>query len=114
MSEPTVQPVEEIASACGVSTQQVQEIVRQAFNYLHRTAFFREEKSTAAIMESYFQFGQEACFHLAGLFALDRDLSDDRNPDRVIDETMLRFDPDGWTHFCATTVASWRAERSTP
>lgn len=59
--------LQRIAAATVCDPEQVREIVRLSLQALHKTAFCDEKNVTAALMECCWAFGDEACFHLAGI-----------------------------------------------
>lgn len=82
--------IEAIAQEAGVLPSQVQVVATAVLRALHRTAITGERGLTAAVMESRFCFGPEACYHFTGLLEHQRTESD---PDLPWSETIMRFDP---------------------
>jgi hypothetical protein len=76
-----------IGSEVGVAPEIVRSCVTAALRELHRIAVVSHIKNTGAIMETYFCFGPEACYHLAGILITGAD--DDQR--RALTETMMRF-----------------------
>ncbi len=76
---------ENIASQVGCTAEQVRQVVTTALRLLHEAAHF-DKTCNRDILESRFQFGEDACFHLGGILY---EWEDDENP--IIVETLQRF-----------------------
>jgi hypothetical protein len=59
--------IAEICQASDCSPEQMRIIVSIALRSLHKIAVCDERNVTAAIMECYWLFGDEACYHLGGI-----------------------------------------------
>jgi hypothetical protein len=82
--------IEAIAQEAAVSPAQVQQVATAVLRALHRTAVTNQEGLTAAVMETRFCFGPEACYHFTGLLEHQRTESD---PELPWSETIMRLDP---------------------
>jgi hypothetical protein len=58
---------------------------------LHRESFCSEERSTGRLIQCYWLFGAEACYHLGGVL---EEYRRDHDPDGIPwSETLARLDP---------------------
>ena len=79
-----------MATEAGVTEDQVRRVAVAVLRSLYRTALTDPEGLTAAVMETYFCFGAESCYHLTGLLEHQRTMSD---PELPWPETIQRFAP---------------------
>jgi hypothetical protein len=106
--EPSSEIVNRIASQTVCEPEQVREIVRLAFEALHKIAFCDERNVTAALMECCWTFGEEACYHLGGILEEARVGTD---PGIPWSEFFLRFYPDSPRQF-RPIVEEWAKDRT--
>jgi hypothetical protein len=85
-----------IASATVCEPEQVREVVRLAFETLHKIAFCDEKNVTAALVECYYTFGEGPCYHLSGILEEARIGTDSELP---WSEFLARFSPQSWPQF---------------
>lgn len=78
-------------SACDKAT--VRRIATLVLRELHRVAATDEQVTTAAIMETRWSFGTEACYHLGGLLKYHDDCSNQpgQMTQSLVPETLRRF-----------------------
>ncbi len=101
--------LEQVAAEAGISKHQARQAVTAALRALHRVAVTDPKGATAALMESYFCFGGEACFHVFGLLEEARTHGD---PDLPWSETIERFAPQLRPY--ASVVDKWVRDRERP
>jgi hypothetical protein len=97
----------EICEISGCSTEQVRTIVGLGLRALHKVAVCHEWNVTGAMMECYWAFGEEACYHFGGI------LEEARRQGRADSwsETYARFAPGSWDKF-RPVLEGWQGERS--
>ncbi|MGH9686292.1 MAG: hypothetical protein ACRD5K_04275 [Candidatus Acidiferrales bacterium] len=100
--------VNRIAAATACEPEQVFEVVRLAFQALHKTAFCDEKNVTAALMQCCWAFGDEACFHLSGLLEEARVGTDHELP---WSEFMARFLPDAQRQL-SPIIDEWQNDKT--
>jgi hypothetical protein len=100
-----------IAQATGVEPGKVTEVVQLAFEELHRIAIVDEKGPTAAVIEACFSFGDEAAFHLMGLYASEHDYHDREDEAGIWSETAMRLIPSAYRERC-DRIAPWFSERA--
>jgi hypothetical protein len=72
--------------------------------HLHKCAFTDKMAMTAALLEVYFNFGPEACYHFGGILETARTRSD---PDLPWAETLERFAPE--VKSFSSVLSEWSA-----
>lgn len=97
------------ASHAGITPRQARYAVASALRSLHREAITRQEGVTAAVVETRFNFGIEACYHICGLFEHQR-LNCDH--DLPWSETLMRFAPE--TRKYRALIDYWLANGGDP
>lgn len=82
-----------IEEESGCDGETVRRIVTLLLRELHRIAATDEDVTTAAIMDTYWNFGTEACYHLGGLLMYHEDGTNEpgHQSDSLVPETMRRF-----------------------
>ena len=98
----------EICEISGCSSEQVRTIVGLGLRTLHKVAVCHEWNVTAAIMECYWAFGEEACYHLGGILEEARRQG---SSDIPWSEAYARFAPGNWDKF-RPVLERWQDERS--
>lgn len=68
--------IRSIAARNAVTPTQVREVATDILRALHRNAVTDPRGLTSALLESRFAFGEEAAYHLAALFDIDRRMHD--------------------------------------
>ncbi|HYC32864.1 MAG TPA: hypothetical protein VEB59_11295 [Gemmatimonadales bacterium] len=109
MSDDYRPSIEQIAAESGITIEQARKALTAGLRSLHRTAVTHQEGVTAALMQSYFCFGGEACFHVFGLLEEARMNCD---ADLPWSETMERFAPQLRPY--ASVVERWLHDRDRP
>jgi len=101
--------IAQIANDARCSEEQARRAITAALRSLHRTTVTDRRSVTAAIMECYWLFSPEACFHLAGILEETRVTT---HPDLPWSETMERFAP----HLkpFSAILDKWRASGERP
>lgn len=94
-----------VAAEAGVTEDQARRIATAVLRGLHRAALVEQRGLTDAMLEAYFSFGQEACYHFVGLLEKQRL---DHDPDLPWSETISRFAPHLWVY--ESVREKWLAE----
>ena len=97
------------ASHSGISHEQARRAVTSALRSLHKAAVTTQEGVTNSLLETRFNFGVEACYHLAGLFEHQRVNCDNDIP---WSETLTRMAPE--TRVYRALVDRWLAGDGDP
>jgi hypothetical protein len=82
--------IDAIANGAGVTPEQARHVATAVMRALHRTAVTDQTGLTAAVLETYYCFGPEACYHFTGLLEENRTSCD---PELPWSETLSRFAP---------------------
>ena len=101
--------IAQIAVEAGCTEDQARRAVTAALRSLHRTTVTDQRSVTAAILNTYFLFSPEACYHFAGILEETRITTD---PELPWEETMARFAPH-LKPFCAI-LDKWRPAGERP
>jgi hypothetical protein len=90
MSESILQKIER---ETGCELDQIARIVALALRDLHLVAATKPEVTTAALVDCYYNFGTEACYHLGGLLAYHdyKTNQPDAYAESLMPETMQRL-----------------------
>jgi len=82
-----------VAKESGCDGETVRRVAILLLRELHRIAATDESVTSGAIMETYWNFGTEACYHLGGLLAYHDDGTNQpgHQTDSLVPETMRRF-----------------------
>lgn len=85
--------IERISEESGCDKATVRRIATLVLRELHRVAATDDQVTTAAIMETYWNFGTEACYHLGGLLMYHDDRSNQpgRVTESLVPETLRRL-----------------------
>lgn len=84
--------VAKISEEANCSPEKVCDIVSEALKALHKIAYCDKYGVTAALRETYFHLGPEACYHLGGIII--ESCSDDSDEAGIWSEVLERFAPD--------------------
>ncbi len=82
---------ETVCQESGCPPEQVSKVATAALKVLHKIAYGDERNVTAALMQCYWMFGSEACYHLGGLLEEARIWTDS---ELSWSETLERLDPE--------------------
>jgi myo-inositol catabolism protein IolC len=85
--------LEIIVKESGCDSETVRRIATLVLRELHRIAATDENVTTGAIMETYWSFGTEACYHVGGLLMYHDDGTNrpGHQTESLVPETMHRF-----------------------
>jgi hypothetical protein len=100
-----------IAQATGIQPEKLREVVQLALEELHRITIVDEKGPTAAVIETCFSFGDEAAFHLIGLFASEHAYHGRDDDAGMWSEVARRFIPTAYAEGC-DRIAPWFAEKA--
>jgi hypothetical protein len=103
--------VSRIAKATGMDAEKVTEVVRLAFEELHRISIIDEKGPTATVMETCFSFGVEAAFHLIGIYASEHDYHGRDDDAGLWAEVAMRIIPTAYREGC-DRIAPWFSEKT--
>jgi hypothetical protein len=97
------------ASHAGITELQAQQAITSALRSLHRVAVTSQEGLTSSLLETRFNFGAEAAYHLAGLLEHQRLHCD---PELPWGETLKRMAPE--TRIYHALIDRWLAGDGDP